>query len=68
MKKKVKFKKAEKMSKSALAKKIRKGEDVGKPGKNFDKVAAKAAAKYGSEEAGKRVAAAAMWKNLSKGK
>lgn len=56
------------MSKSALAKKIRKGEDVGRPGKNFDEVASKAAERYGSEEAGKRVAAAAMWKNLSKGK
>lgn len=66
MKKKVKVKKPAKMSKSALAKKIRKGEDVGKPGKGFEKVAAKAAAKYGSKEAGERVAAAAMWKNLSK--
>ncbi len=56
----------EKMSKSALAKKIHKGEDVGKKGKNFEKVAAKAAEKYGSAEKGKKVAAAAMWKNLAK--
>ena len=53
--------------KSAVVKKARAGKDIGKPGKNFEKVAAKAAKKYGSEEAGKRVAAAAMWKNIKKG-
>lgn len=56
-----------KMTRSALGKKIAKGQDVGKPGKMFAKVAAKAAKKYGSAAAGKRVAAAAMWKNLTKG-
>jgi len=45
-----------------LAKKIQAGEDIGKKGKGFKKVAKKAAEQYGSEEAGKRVAAAAMWK------
>jgi len=32
----------------------------------FKEVAAKAAKKYGSAEAGKKVAAAAMWKKLKK--
>ena len=54
------------MKKSTIAKKARAGKDLGKPGKNFAKVAAKAAKKYGSAEAGKKVAAAVMWKNLAK--
>lgn len=57
-----------KSQRSALAKKARAGKDIGKKGKMFDKVAAKAAKKYGSTEAGKRVAAAAMWKNMGKKK
>ena len=48
--------------KSALVKKAHKGGDIGKPGKSFDKVA-KAA---GGGEKGKRIAAAAMWKNAAK--
>lgn len=56
-----------KQSKSNLVKKAKKGEDIGKKGKNFKKVAAKAAKKYGSKEAGEKVAAAAMWKNASEG-
>jgi len=36
------------------------GKDIGKPGKNFDKIAAGAAKRYGSEEAGKRVAGAVL--------
>ena len=55
-----------KMKKSTIAKKARAGKDLGKPGKNFNKVAAKAAKQYGSAAAGRRVAAAAMWKNLTK--
>ncbi len=51
---------------SALAKKARSGKDIGKRGKGFEKVAAKAAKEYGSKEAGERVAAAAMWKNAGK--
>ena len=51
---------------SALAKKARAGKDIGKPGKGFEKVAEKAAKQYGSEEAGKRVAAAAMFKAQAK--
>jgi hypothetical protein len=52
--------------KSNVAKKARKGKDIGKKGKNFDKVADKAAKKYGSKEAGEKVAAAAMWKNMKR--
>lgn len=52
--------------KSGIAKKARAGKDIGKPGKNFDKVADKAAKEYGSKEAGERVAAASMWKNANK--
>lgn len=48
---------------SALAKEARAGKDIGKPGKGFKKVAAKAAKQYGSQEAGERVAAAAMFRN-----
>lgn len=55
------FKKGGKVSYSA--KKAAKGEDIGKTGKNFDKIADKAAKKYGSKEAGERVAGAIL-KNL----
>ena len=51
---------------SKLATKARAGEDIGKPGKGFEKVAAKAAKQYGSKEAGARVAAAAMFKAQAK--
>ena len=49
-----------KKEKSAVVKKAEKGGDIGKPGKNFDKVAKKA----GGGEKGKKIAAAAMWKNI----
>lgn len=52
--------------KSDVVKKAEKGEDIGKKGKGFDKVAAKAAKEYGSKEAGERVAAAALWKNIKR--
>jgi len=45
-----------------LAKKIRAGKDIGKKGKHFEEIASKAAERYGSEERGRAVAAAAMWK------
>lgn len=48
--------------KSSVVKKAKAGKDIGKPGKNFDKVAAKA----GGGEKGKKIAAAAMWKNAAK--
>lgn len=46
--------------KSDTVKDAKAGKDIGKPGKNFDKVAAKA----GGGEKGKKIAAAAMWKNV----
>ena len=49
-----------KEKKSEVVKKAKKGGDIGKPGKNFDKTA-KAA---GGGEKGKAIAAAAMWKNI----
>lgn len=45
---------------------FKKGEDVGKPGMNFAKIAKSAAKRYGSEEAGKRVAGAVLKKVLAK--
>lgn len=36
------------------------GKDIGKPGKNFAKIASKAGKKYGSAAAGKRVAGAIL--------
>lgn len=42
------------------AKAARAGKDIGKPGKSFSKIAAKAGKKYGSEERGKAVAGAIL--------
>lgn len=53
-----------KKEKSAVAKKAVAGKDIGKKGKGFEKVAKAAEKKYGSKEAGEKVAAAAMWKNV----
>ena len=44
------------------AKKAAAGKDIGKPGKNFDKIAKSAAERYGSKEAGERVAGAVLAK------
>jgi len=55
-----------KKKKSTIAKKAQAGGDIGKKGKGFDKVADKAAKRYGSKEAGEKVAAAAMWKNAKR--
>lgn len=53
----------ESVSETALSAKAgREGKDLGKPGKNFDKIADKAAKEYGSEESGKRVAGAILAK------
>jgi hypothetical protein len=46
------------MTPSQAAKKARSGADMGAKGKNFDKIAASAGAKYGSKAAGERVAGA----------
>ena len=48
------------------AKKARAGKDIGKPGKNFDKIAKSAGQRYGSKAAGERVAGAVLNK-LRKG-
>jgi len=56
------------LSKAKVAKEARKGKDLGKKGKNFDKVAAKAAKEYGSKEAGERVAGALLQKMRKAGK
>jgi hypothetical protein len=50
--------------KTAIEKKIHKGENVGKGG--FEKLAKKAAKEYGSKESGKKVAGAQMWKAQAK--
>lgn len=55
-----------KKKKSSLVKKAKKGKDIGKNGKMFKKIAEKAAKKYGSKEAGRKVAASIMWKNAGK--
>jgi len=48
--------------KSAVVKKAKAGKDIGKKGPGFAKVEKAAEKEYGSKEAGKKVAAAAMWK------
>lgn len=48
------------------ARAARKGKDIGKRGKNFSKIAAKAAKKYHSKAAGKRVAGAILAKLRNK--
>lgn len=48
------------------AKAARAGEDIGKPGKNFEKIAKKAGERYGSEERGKKVAGAILAKIRAK--
>lgn len=57
-----------KAQRSAVVKKAVAGKDIGKKGKMFSKIAEKAAKKYGSEEAGKRVAASVMFKSAAKKK
>ena len=51
---------------SYSAKAARAGKDIGKPGKNFEKIAKKAGEKYGSEERGRKVAGAILAKLRSK--
>jgi hypothetical protein len=48
------------------AKAARAGEDIGKPGKNFEMIAKKAGERYGSEERGKKVAGAVLAKIRAK--
>lgn len=56
------------MSASTAAKKAKSGADMGKKGKNFSKIAAKAGKEYGSAEAGKKVAGAIFQKMRKAGK
>lgn len=53
--------------KSYSAKQAKKGKDIGKPGKQFAKIAKSAGKKYGSKKAGEKVAGAVL-KKLRKGK
>lgn len=55
-----------KKEKSDVVKRAKSGKDIGRRGKNFDKVVDKAKKQYGSEEIAKKVAASSMWKNLAK--
>jgi hypothetical protein len=55
-----------KAQKSTVAKKAKAGGDIGKKGPGFEKVAKAAEKKYGSKEAGEKVAAAAMWKSIKR--
>jgi len=50
------------MMASYSAKAASAGKDIGKPGKNFSKIAASAGKRYGSAAAGKRVAGAILAK------
>jgi hypothetical protein len=52
-----------KKEKSDVVKKAKAGKDIGKKGKGFEKLAKKA----GGGEKGKKIAAAAMWKNIKEG-
>ena len=56
----------EEAKKSYSAKEARKGKDIGKPGKNFEKIAKKAGEKYGSKERGEKVAGAVLKKLRAK--
>lgn len=56
------------MTKSEAAKKARKGKDMGKKGKNFDKISNKAGKEYGSKESGEKVAGAIFQKLRRQGK
>ena len=55
-------------TKTYSASAARKGKDLGKPGKNFAKIAAKAGKEYGSKLAGRRVAGAILSKLRAKNK
>ncbi len=55
-----------KSQRSSVAKAARAGKDIGLFIKAFKEIEEKAAKKYGPKEAGKRVAAAAMWKNIKR--
>jgi len=53
-------------TKTYSAKQAHQGKDIGKPGKNFKKIADKASRKYGSKQAGDKVAGAILTKLRAK--
>lgn len=55
-------------SKAKAAKEAHKGKDMGKKGKNFSKIANKAAKEYGSKEEGEKVAGSVFQKLRRAGK
>lgn len=57
---------AKRESKDYSAKKAAAGKDIGKPGKNFSKIAKSAGEKYGSKERGEKVAGAVLKKLRAK--
>ena len=60
--------KKESFKKAVKDKKVKEGKDEGKPGKNFAKIAKDAGKRYGSKEAGERVAGAVKAKLAKQGK
>jgi len=54
------------MKRSYSAKAASAGKDIGRPGKNFSKIAAKASKEYGSKAAGQRVAGSILAKLRAK--
>lgn len=56
------------LTKAQAVKDARKGKDMGKKGKDFSKIANKAAKEYGSKKAGERVAGSIFWKLRKSGK
>ena len=54
------------MAKKIKEERFKKGTDIGKKGPGFEKIEKSAEKKYGSEEAGKRVAGAVLQKILAK--
>lgn len=56
------------MTKSAAAKEAHSGKDMGKKGKNFEKVADKAEKEYGSKKSGEKVAGSIFQKMRKSGK
>jgi len=57
-----------KSTRSYSPKAAARGKDIGKPGKNFSKIASSAGKEYGSKAAGERVAGAVLAKLRAKGK
>ena len=63
---KAKYKKLAEAFQALKEARFKKGEDIGEPGKGFEKIAKSAAKRYGSKEAGQKVAGAILKKVLKK--